>query len=63
MLQVRLARVTFAVARLMPMVRMNGLILSFCCAKTCSTRARTFDLAALALATRSGIGLPRGFLR
>jgi IS5 family transposase len=35
---------------------------TFCSAKTCSTRARIFDLAALARETACGIGLPLGFL-
>jgi hypothetical protein len=36
---------------------------AFSCAKTCSTKTRTFDLALLALRVWSGIGLPLGFLR
>ena len=46
-----------------PMVRMKSAIWFFCRAKTCSMRARTVDLAALARAVRAGIGLPLGFLR
>ena len=33
--------------RVMPMVRINSPIWHFCWPKTCSTRARTIDLAAL----------------
>ena len=61
MLVTRFARPIFTVARASPTVRMTNPIGPFCQAKTCSTAARTFDLAALALAMRSGMGLPFGF--
>jgi hypothetical protein len=51
-----------AEARAIPIVRMKRLILSFCSAKTCSTRARIFDFLAFALATGDDIGRPLGFL-
>lgn len=35
----------------------------FCRAKTCSTKARTFDFRPLAREIASGMGLPFGFLR
>src|SRR5262245_38688086 len=56
-----LATVMTACARARPMVRTNRPIRSFCSAKTCSTRARTVDFAALARRMASGIGFPIGF--
>jgi hypothetical protein len=53
----------FIVALAMPTVRMKRSILSFCTAKTCSTRERTLDLSALACRVVSGVGRPGGFLR
>jgi hypothetical protein len=53
----------FTVARVMPIVLTNNCIRSFWAAKTCSTRERIFDLAALARRVASGMGLPLGFLR
>jgi hypothetical protein len=44
-------------------VRMKRSILSFCAAKTCSTRERTFDFSALARRVVSGIGPSGGSLR
>src|SRR5579864_4533455 len=63
MLVRRLASPIFTLARASPMVRTKSPIGPFCQAKTCSTAARTLDLAALALAVRSSMGLPLGFLR
>ena len=57
------ASVIFALARVMPMVRMNSAIWPFWRADTCSMRARMVDLAGLARRVRAGIGLPLGFLR
>ena len=62
-LETGLAMPIFVVARAMPMVLTNSSMRSFCSAKTCSTRARIFDLAALARRIAPGMGLPLGFLR
>ena len=42
---------------------MHNPMCAFCWANTCSTRARTVDLRALARAMCRGIGRPGGFLR
>ncbi len=59
----RLASPVFTAARASPTVRTNSLIDPFCQAKTCSMAACTSGFAALALAMRSGMGLPLSFLR
>ena len=38
----------FALARAIPIVRTNSFILDFCCAKTCSTKARILERRPLA---------------
>ena len=53
----------FVFALAMPIVRTNRPILTFCSAKTCSTRERIFDFALLARRVAAGIALPFGFLR
>ena len=53
----------FVVALAMPIVRMKRSIVSFCTAKTCSTRERTLDLSALVRCVVFGIARPGGFLR
>lgn len=51
----------FTLALAIPMVRTNSR--SFCSAKICSSRERTFDFSALTRGMAWGIGLPLGFLR
>ena len=45
-----------------PMVRTNRPMRDFCCAKTCSTKARILERRPLARAVRSLIERPFGFL-
>ena len=53
---------TFAPARAIPILRTNNLILDFCCAKTCSTKARLLERRPLARDVASLIGRPFGFV-
>ena len=57
-LNAMLARPILALARSMPMLRMNGPMRCFWVAKTCSTAERTLDRAALARWRWGGGGLP-----
>src|SRR5215207_1096561 len=63
MLYTRLASPIFTRALARPIVRTTSPIGPFSCANTCSTAARTFDLAPFARAVCLGIGLRGGFLR
>ncbi len=63
MLWTRLASPIVTVARAMPIVLTTSAIGPFWRANTCSTVARTLDLAPLAREMLTGIGLPGGFLR
>ncbi len=63
MLQARLARPIFVVARAIPVERTSNAIGLFRRAKICSTAERTRDLAAFACMVRRGIGRPCRFLR
>lgn len=49
-------------ARAIPIVRTNRPILDFCCAKTCSTKARIFERRPLARDVAALMGRPFGFL-
>ncbi|MEM1385644.1 MAG: hypothetical protein AAGG06_18650 [Pseudomonadota bacterium] len=60
MLKVMLAMPILALARAIPIVRMNSFMRSFCSAKECSTADRIFERATFALSWCAGIGLPGG---